>query len=278
MNRALVMETERPCRTIANRLAAHGLAVRGGFIPTVEDGVPALPDGRPTGAVLLVGAVGGSIWSAFRASPEVADGRCHPLDRWSARVIGAVARTLGVVPVFPFTGPPWWPFQRWACRAEPVAPSPLGLLIHPDYGLWHAYRGALLFPTPPADLPVPPTLPAHALPARSDQPVPARPPSDTDRVTGDRVTDGSGVSHPATSPCATCAEKPCLTRCPVGAFSDTGYDAAACLSYLGSESGRDCMQAGCLARRACLVGLDYRYADAHTAFHMRGFIAFVESG
>ena len=23
--------------------------------------------------------------------------------------------------------------------------SPLGLLIHPDYGLWHGYRGALLF-------------------------------------------------------------------------------------------------------------------------------------
>ena len=30
-------------------------------------------------------------------------------------------------------------------RAEAVAPSPLGILIHPDYGLWHAYRGALAF-------------------------------------------------------------------------------------------------------------------------------------
>src|SRR4030095_137820 len=34
---------------------------------------------------------------------------------------------------------------RWAMRAEAVAPSPLGILIHPDYGLWHAYRGALAF-------------------------------------------------------------------------------------------------------------------------------------
>ncbi len=51
----------------------------------------------------------------------------------------------GVRALFPFEGPPYLPFQRWARRAEPVHPSPLRQLIHPEFGLWHAYRGALLF-------------------------------------------------------------------------------------------------------------------------------------
>ncbi len=29
--------------------------------------------------------------------------------------------------------------------AEGLKPSPLGLLMHPEYGLWHGYRGAILF-------------------------------------------------------------------------------------------------------------------------------------
>jgi ferredoxin len=33
-----------------------------------------------------------------------------------------------------------------------VFPSPIGLLVHPRWGLWHAWRGALAFPAP-IDLP-----------------------------------------------------------------------------------------------------------------------------
>ena len=28
-------------------------------------------------------------------------------------------------------------------RAEGLKPSPLGVLVHPDFGLWHGYRGAI---------------------------------------------------------------------------------------------------------------------------------------
>ena len=84
-------------------------------------------------------------WGAFAASPEAHDGLEHPLDRFSRRVIEALARDLGALALFPFGGPPYWPFQQWARRAEPVHPSPIGLLIHPRYGLWHSYRGALGF-------------------------------------------------------------------------------------------------------------------------------------
>ena len=38
------------------------------------------------------------------------------------------------------TGPPFLPFLEWAKRSE-VTESPIGLLIHPVYGLWHAYPG-----------------------------------------------------------------------------------------------------------------------------------------
>ena len=93
--------------------------------------------------IVLAGMAGRDGWPAFAASAEARDGADHPLDRWSRRVIDALARDLGAVALYPFGGPPHWPFQQWARRAEPVHPSPIGILIHPAYGLWHSYRGAL---------------------------------------------------------------------------------------------------------------------------------------
>lgn len=157
--------------------------------------MPPLPGGGAAGTLVLAGSVGGSLWPAFAASEEVADGRPDPLDRWSRRVLEAVAEVLGAAALFPFGGPPYHPFQRWAQRAEPVAPSPLGLLIHPEHGLWHAYRGALLFP---GRLALPP-----------------------------------GEARPR--PCDSCRERPCLSACPVGAFDGRGYAVAACAARLRSE-------------------------------------------
>jgi len=96
-------------------------------------------------AVALVGNIGSSFWSSFVESNEYADGEADPLDRWSLRVANEVAPSLNAKPVFPFQGPPYLPFQQWAKRAEAMHQSPLGLMIHPQFGLWHAYRFALLF-------------------------------------------------------------------------------------------------------------------------------------
>lgn len=131
--------------TVIKALERVGLSARGGFHPQRGDDVPLLAGEAPARTVVLVGSIGGSLWPAFRASPEYGDGLPDALDRWSRRVLTAVAEALEAEMVFPFGGPPHYPFQRWAERAEPVAPSPLGLLIHPEHGLWHAYRGALLF-------------------------------------------------------------------------------------------------------------------------------------
>jgi hypothetical protein len=211
--------------TIRSRIAEHGLGYRGAFHAEAGE--------APGKTVVLMGFVGAENWPAFTNSSEAADGQPNPLDRWSTRVITAIAGSLGATPLFPFDGPPFLPFQRWAQQAEPVHPSPLGILIHPDWGLWHAYRGALAF----AD--------------RIDLPLP----------------------DPRPSPCDSCVDRPCLAICPVGAFTSAGYDVPACVSHIAAPVGADCMTAGCRARRACPVGAEYRHVPAQAEFHQRAFLA-----
>ena len=95
-------------------------------------------------SVALVGNIGSSYWKVFRESPEYADGEADPLDRWSKRVAAEIAGAFPVKPIFPSDGPPYFPFQRWAQRAEGLEASPLGILMHPSHGLWHSFRFALL--------------------------------------------------------------------------------------------------------------------------------------
>lgn len=95
-------------------------------------------------SVALVGNIGSSFWPVFIQSKEYADGKADPLDRWSLRVANDLAPILKATPIFPFQGPPYLPFQQWAKRAEALHQSPIGLMMHPNYGLWHSYRFALL--------------------------------------------------------------------------------------------------------------------------------------
>jgi hypothetical protein len=210
---------------IRSRIAGHGLSYRGAFHPVEGE--------APGKTLVLVGFIGSENWAAFSGSPEAADGRPDPLDRWSTRVITAVAQSLGATPLFPFGGPRFLPFQRWAQRAEPVHPSPLGILIHPDWGLWHAYRGALAF-AEHIDLPPPDCRP---------------------------------------SPCNSCLARPCLTACPVGAFSPAGYDVPTCVGHISTSAGADCVTIGCRARRACPIGPQYRHIPEQAEFHQRAFLA-----
>jgi hypothetical protein len=215
--------------TVFAAIRRTGLVRRGAFLTADRERVGKLADIR---TIVLAGMAGREGWSAFAASAEVSDGLADPLDRWSRRVIEALGRELGARPLFPFGGPPFLPFQRWAQRAEPVHSSPIGLLIHPYYGLWHSYRGAL---------------------GLSEELAVAEP-------------------TPAPSPCETCSGRWCLKTCPVGAFSDTGYDVAACAGHLRSAAGGDCMAEGCRARRACPVGAEHAYGPEQANFHMRAFL------
>ncbi|MGP1679426.1 MAG: hypothetical protein ACTS6J_20005 [Burkholderiales bacterium] len=213
---------------IEQSLQQAGLSPRGAFHPGAGDGVPPLAGDTPARTLVLAGNAGGRMWRAFVAARAAAP---MTLDEWSGHVLAELAERLGARAVFAFQRP-YLPFQRWAMRAEACHPSPLGLLIHPDYGLWHGYRGALLFA------------------AAIELPPPDR----------------------RASPCAGCADRPCLSACPAAAFDARAYDVAACVRHLVGMAEPACMDIGCVARHACPVGRDYRYRPAQARFHMQAFL------
>jgi hypothetical protein len=212
---------------IVQGFASTGLSVRGGFACGSEAvGVEA--GGGDVGSIVLLGNVGGSMWAAFMAGRQ---DEPDPLDRWTRRVVNPIADRLGASALFP-NDKPYRPFQRWAQRSETVHASPLGLLIHPVHGLWHAYRAALAFNGTVRGLPAPTV---------------------------------------ARSPCETCVGKPCLSACPVYAFNGTSYDVGTCANHLRSGHEPQCLSLGCRARDACPVGTASRYPEAQIRFHMAAF-------
>ncbi len=206
--------------TLSERVEAAHLQILGAFHPERAEDLGE--------TLVLLGPLEPAFWGQFKASPEYGDGQADPMDRWSTRVIGALAQELNAAAHFPFGPPPYAPFIRWAVRSGRAWPSPAGLLVHDRAGLMVSYRGALALPW---RLEVPPTGP---------------------------------------SPCAACETKPCLTACPVSALSPTeGYDVVDCHAWLEAET--DCMEGGCLARRACPVSQGFPRLAEQSAFHMAAF-------
>jgi hypothetical protein len=191
---------------------------------------PGNGDRMPGGAsfAILIGNAGPAMFERFARE---CDPNHDTLDDWTRVAVNALAHDLSATAIFPFDQP-FPPMLTWARKAGAGHVSPLGLNIHPAYGLWHAFRAALLFPAA-IDLP-PQQASAH--------------------------------------PCESCESKPCLTACPVGAFTPGNYDTMACAGHVASDAGSACMNGGCLARHACPVGQDFAYAPAQARFHMRKFL------
>lgn len=138
----MLEDRERIAR-LGSALAEHGLHLRGSFVVAEQDDLHLKTSIHAT--LVLIGQVGPSLERLFRSSKLNPDA-AHPLDEWTHAVLEPLAEELGGRALYPFSGPPFLPFEAWALRAGGVYRSPLGLLIHPLYGLWHAYRGALLLP------------------------------------------------------------------------------------------------------------------------------------
>ena len=204
-------------------LAAHHLTVLGGFHPGADD---ATPPGTQT--LLLLGPAEPGFWPHLTAQPEWQDGNPDPVDRWSRRVIGRLACDLGAKALFPFGGPPYHPFYKWALRTGRTWDSPVRLLVHADQGLMVSFRGALA------------------------------------------LKDHLALPPPPEKPCHTCA-KPCLTACPTQALTANGYDVPACHAFLDTAPGADCMESGCIVRRACPLSQRYARLPEQSAYHMRRF-------
>jgi ferredoxin len=228
-----------PITAVDKALAATGLFVRAGFYPGPETPAPGLADGRQAKTVLLVGNAGNGLWQAFRAANPELKGR-HPLNSWVNEQLARAAAAVGAEVVDPMR-PPYPPIQRWAMAAEGGHQSPLGLLIHPEYGLWHVYRGALLL-AETIDLP-----------------------------------ELNTVADAGPSPCDSCANKPCLNACPVDAFRPA-FSPERCVDHVASPNGVACQTRGCLARRACPVGRDWTYDLEPAAYHMAAVVETVQAG
>ncbi|MEM6375823.1 MAG: ferredoxin [Pseudomonadota bacterium] len=135
--------------SLSRRVAGAFLEILGGFHPE---------KGEKLGQTLiLLGPLEPDFWFHFKASAEYRDGLADPMDRWSERVIGAFAQDLGGAAHFPFGGPPYMPFLRWAQRSGRAWQSPAGPLVHERSGMMVSYRGAIALPW---RLDLPPTGPS----------------------------------------------------------------------------------------------------------------------
>lgn len=202
---------------IASAARAAGLSVMGALD---EDGA----------TLVLLGA-GPAFWPVFRDSPEASDGAADPIDRWSSRVIGAIADTFGARAVYPFGGPPYAPFIKWALASGRAFQSPTGMLVHDEMGLMISYRGAVQL-SPVIDFPAP---------QRNNPCI-------------------TCVGHPCTTACPVDA----LSQIKA-------YDVGACHDYLDTTPGQACLTAGCAVRRACPVSQGAGRTSAQSALHMKAF-------
>lgn len=231
--------------TLQNTLAAHGLTVHG-VLNFEAVAAPDLAMARPVKSIALIGNAGSTIWPHFQrwlravsaSSSSASRSLSDPLDAWSKEVIGGIATAHGGRAVLP-SDKPYQPFQQWAMAATGMKPSPLGILIHPVYGLWHAYRGAIVI---------------HEITLSQKFDV--------------LNQSAEKLSHP----CDSCLLKPCLSACPVSAFSNGKYDVESCRSHVKSTAGQACLTGGCLARRACPVGKEFEYVPEQMEFHMNTFV------
>jgi len=112
--------------------------------------------------------------------------------------------------------------------------SPLGLLIHPMYGLWVSMRMVLL------------TTEAIEI---------------TETIDGIEPPDTTLM---VSNPCTRCAEKPCIVSCPAGAVTKDGWAVQTCASF--HETSEQCI-GKCHSRLACPVGKEHRHSPLQQLYH-----------
>jgi hypothetical protein len=123
-----------------------------------------------------------------------------------------MAEELDAMALFPFGGPPYQPFQRWATRGEAAVQSPVAMQVTRARGLWTSYRGALGF-RETIDLPA----------SRDDNPclgcpAPCLTTCPVDAFAGGTYDVPRCVGHISSPAGAVCREGGCLVRhaCPAG--------------------------------------------------------------
>jgi len=190
-----------------------------------------------TTVVLVVGNYGRQMWDCLPAGWQQ---QSHPVDDFTSivmqRVLTAVIGKSGWTLLFPDRSLAIAPVLQDLGRAAGWHnPSPLGNGIHPQHGLWFAYRSVVAIDI---DIEVGDRSRLTARPVRSE------------------------------SPCVSCANQPCISACPPSALSlGAAPNLAACVNFRTSDQS-PCAER-CLARQKCPVGLQSRYADEQIQYFYR---------
>jgi hypothetical protein len=179
--------------------------------------------------LILLGNGGPNFWRALQAQAQ-ADSN-DPVDTFSrALAVRFVEQYLQANARVLYPDEQSLPLQQLGALAGWHHPSPLGVGIHADYGLWFAYRAAVL-----TDAPLKPTVWPQTESANK-------------------------------SPCDRCATKPCLSACPGQALNASNpLDLTRCLAWRKTPDS-SCATT-CLARLACPVGAEQRYDQAQIRYH-----------
>ena len=185
-------------------LDGTGLRVLGHCAAHPSDGLA-----HEGGSLVLIGPAEPAFWPLFAQSPEMQDGQDDPLDRWSKRIVGAIAANVGGAAYFPSDGPPFLPFYTWALRSGQVWASPIGFLVHEDAGLWVSFRAAIWLPAPAPVIAAVQPCQTCAAPCTSACPV------DAFADGYDAAACKAHINGPDT---ADCVARGCAARraCPVG--------------------------------------------------------------
>ena len=190
--------------------------------PLSEDGV----DLSRFATLVLLGNGGQRFWETL---PTFGLDHPDPIDRYSLALTGRFIEELALIfageqvdhlNLYPQTAFRV-PLQRLGTLVGWGEPSPLGNSIHPDFGLWFAFRSAFLITLP---------LPQVAAVRRE-------------------------------SPCVRCRDKLCQSACPAAAvLSDAAhFKLNDCIDH--RLAANSTCQARCMARLACPVSADQRYPD-----------------
>jgi epoxyqueuosine reductase len=155
-----------------------------------------------TKSVIVIGNGGGAFWKAFKRHTDEHSGwtaRDNPLDDFTRFVIerevapAITQRGIAHTIIYPFiSNGPTLNFMEAGKAAGLSGPSILGVVVHPVYGPWIAFRAAIL---------------------------------------SSESIDAPGEAY-RFDPCPSCIPRTCITACPVEAVSaPNGWDIPKCLTH-----------------------------------------------
>jgi epoxyqueuosine reductase len=152
-------------------------------------------------SIAVIGNGGADFWRAFKAHAATNPGwleRDDPLDDFTRQIVELeIVKPIkeagfGCIPVYPFGAGPTLNFMQLAMLAGLAGPSIIGVVVHPVFGPWIAFRAAIL------------------LDCEID-------------LTGDAV---------GFDPCPTCSIRSCISACPASAVSfPSGWNISGCLAH-----------------------------------------------